>query len=245
MKNSQACRQTHRTFAARPMSWLFVLTGLLVLPFSVEKSAAQAPTFTIGFRSWFSNWNVQQPVGARVNVDPSLLIGPTATVRLGKVSLGASYLFGTFGSVYSIPEGDFDVDFKRKDVDLYVGYRLLKNVNATLGYKRFTYTARYGGEDLAEVNSNGFGGGLTFSRSFDGGLVLSSSVNLMRMSTTFMQLGNEVGHENDLGYNAEANIGYRIRPNLPIPFIGYRIQSLSGDYEDRFSGVTLWMLYQL
>jgi hypothetical protein len=221
--------------------WLLVLSGLLVLPGSVGESLAQSRALTLGLRSWYSNWTFEQPADADWDVDPSLLVGPTATFRLGKFSVGASYLFGTFGSVYSMAEGDFNVDLKRRDLDLVVGYRFQRYFNATLGYKRFTYAAQFEGEDLAEVDSNGFGGGITFSRSFDAGLVLSGSANLMRMSTKI----GDADKVNHLGYNAEANLGYRIRPHLPIPLVGYRIQSISGDYEDRFSGFTFSVLYQL
>jgi hypothetical protein len=230
MRSSYAARQIHR---------FFVTFGFLFLLFPAEQGRAQGPDFTLGIRSWYSDWSFEQAGEVRADMDPSLLIGPSATLRVNRFSIGASYLFGTFGSVLSVPQGDFDVDFRRRDLDLYVAYRLHRYFNATVGYKRFKYIARYVGDDILEVASNGVGAGFTFSRSFDGGLVLSSSANALLMSTSVEDV-----RERHFGFNAEANIGYRFRPDLPIPFVGYRFQSIGGSHEDRFDGLTFSMLYQ-
>lgn len=221
-----------------------ILLGFMVTLLA-SKSRAEEPSVSLGLRGWYSNWSYEPSSVGDLSIDPGLLVGPSAVVRLNKLAFGASYLFGTFDSVLSVPQGQFNVDFKRRDLDLYAAYRIQKYLNATLGYKRLSYASEVDDQHVGGFSANGIAGGLMFSRSFDNGLILSGTGNIMYLSYSIEEAFDQTSKTSGVGFNGEVNLGYRIAPGLPIPLLGYRVQGFGGDAHDTFSGLTLSVLYRL
>ncbi|MDM7925454.1 MAG: hypothetical protein QUS35_05505 [bacterium] len=86
---------------------------------------------TLGANYWKADWNFE-------GIEPGHMFGPYVNLRSGRLTLGGSLFIGTFKPT----EDEVDMELKRNDLNLSVGYNLGRYFNVFGAYKNTKYTLK-------------------------------------------------------------------------------------------------------
>ncbi|MBN2200686.1 hypothetical protein JW777_01900 [bacterium] len=118
-----------------------VFTAVLLALAVSGIAAGQGSVFTFGANYWKAQWNIE-------GIEPGHMFGPYVNLRSGRMTLGGSFFTGTFKPDESEDIFGDDIDLKRNDLNLSVGYNLGRFFNVFGAYKRTNWNIKGTVEDI-------------------------------------------------------------------------------------------------
>ena len=208
---------------------LLVACVLLLTFFSAQAQMRM----TVGLSGFMAQYTLTDDESEDVfTTNSGILIGPYLSIASDRLNLGASMYFGSFPvtEVYGLDVEDFDLSINRKDLNLSLGYALIRNSSITIspfiGLKYFTWNLSSEDFDI-ELDRTGtmVGGGLQGVLRFspNSGLYLYGSGALLGGSINTTSDGEESDVSSATVLIAlNAGIGFRM-PNTPLGVnVGFR-----------------------
>jgi predicted porin len=246
-----------------------ILAVVLVLALA-GISFAQSST-TLGISYWRATPDLKLGFGDDAEMSAANFYGPYGSIRMDKLSIGASYLMGKFNLTNGSGDEKMEAALKRNDLNLQLGYSItpavtifgaLKNIKGKLG----DWT--YGGESIgdymdvkAEYSGTLVGGGLSAVMAFPdskaflfgSAAYLTGKIKWDIEVTADYSYYKAMADDDDNADDEKTNIititagaGYRLSPQLAL-LVGYRIDNMgSGDDTDnyeKYKGVTASLGY--
>ena len=106
---------------------------VLAIILSFGSAFGQDVSYSVGVKAWFNSWELEYGGGSETT-DPTLMIGPSASIKYDKFFGGAFLLFTPDEYEWSYP-GGYSEKADRTDLDLIAGYMFHPRVGGYVGYK--------------------------------------------------------------------------------------------------------------
>ena len=103
----------------------------IILSFGV--AYGQDVTYSVGVKAWFNSWEIEYG-GVSETTDPTLMVGPSVSIKYDKFFGGATVLFSPDEYEWEYAGGYSELA-DRTDLDLIAGYMFHPRVGAFIGYK--------------------------------------------------------------------------------------------------------------
>ena len=116
-------------------NWLIVVLAVCVL--SAPMVVTGQTAITLGGNFWNASRDMSGDYYEGLESESSSMFGPYLNLRMGNIIIGGSMFLGTFTE--SSEDNDvYEVDMKRKDINLSIGLSLSRNVNVFFAMKKLT-----------------------------------------------------------------------------------------------------------
>jgi hypothetical protein len=231
---------------------------LVVLMMGVLAGSLFAQTgVTIGANYWNAKPDLGLGLDSGVKFNPMHMFGPYVNIRSGKFSFGGSLFLGTL-KIEATDIYEYEVSMKRSDINLSLGYSIVKGITLFGALKTFTNKLEdwkvngqsIGGDSENQEKGLLYGGGIFGVLPFSGSpLFLFGSLAYLTGSVTYEGELGEVDYDRSLA-SLTAGIGYRMTPQLNL-LLGYRSDASGDPKEDeeenleKFRGIIVTIGYTL
>lgn len=212
-------------------------------------TSAQEISVNVGLKNWYNTWESEgiDEAGREwrdESDDPIMMLGPSITIRSGKVFCGLSYLIALTDYTFERGPGE-EATRDRYDLDFVAGYMFHPRVGVLIGYKSLKadlVSPGPGGGVMREKHElRGPGIGVTVNYPIKGTpLVFFGSLNYMRLDFFITPKGEEWAHTEEYsGFSLELGEAYAISEKLSIS-LSYKYQRFTGgkEHKDSCSGAT-------
>jgi hypothetical protein len=117
------------------MKGRFVSAAVLMFLVVSGIASGKGSVVTFGANYWRAQWNIE-------GIEPGNMFGPYVNLRSGRLTLGGSFFTGQFKPDESKDIFGSDMELKRNDLNLSVGYNLGRYFNVFGAYKNTKYTLK-------------------------------------------------------------------------------------------------------